>query len=161
MRVIFNISVLLSGVVTVAAIWIVQQMTPDFNVNGTYEMWSNGNPALFFVVWPMPFIAYFLFSMIFIFEAIHRKYKVYRTRFMIGYMFLFISLVSYSLYRIIDFNKMAQPYFEYEIGYLNPYSNDLFFNIWTFLAALCIPAIISFYSAPSQKANSKSNVHTY
>ena len=56
---------------------------------------------------------------------------------------------------------MAQPYFEYEIGYLNPYSNDLFFNVWTLLAALCIPAIISFYSAPSQKAKSKSNVHTY
>ena len=96
MRVIFNISVLLSGLVTVAAIWIVQQMTPDFNVNGTYEMWTNGNPALFFVVWPMPFIAYFLFSMIFIFEAIHHKYKVFRTRFMIGYTFLFMSLVSYT-----------------------------------------------------------------
>lgn len=145
MRVIFSISVLLSGLITVGAIWIVHQMTPDFNLNGTYEMWSNGNPALFFIVFPMPFIAYFLSSMIFVFEAIHNKYKVNRKRFIMGYTLLFIALVSYTLYRILDFNITAEPYFEYEIGYLNPYSNDLFFNVWTLLAALYIPATVSFY----------------
>ena len=145
MRVIFKISVLLSGVITVGAIWVAQQLTSKFNPDGINEMWSNGNPALFFIIFPMPIIAHFFFSMIFVFEAIHNKYKVNRQRFIIGYTSLFIVLVSYTLYRIIDFNKTAQPYFEYEIGYLNPYSNDLFFNVWTLLAILCISAIVSFY----------------
>lgn len=145
MRVIFIISVFLSGLVTLGAIWTVHQMTANFNPDGSNAMWSNGNPGLFFMLWPMPFVFYFLFSMLFVFEAIHNKYKANRKRFITGYTLLFIALVSYSLYRIIDFNRVAQPYFEYGIGYLNPYTNDLFFNVWTLLAALCIPAIVSFY----------------
>ena len=81
MRVIFKISVLLSGVITVGAIWVAQQLTSKFNPDGINEMWSNGNPALFFIIFPMPIIAYFFFSMIFVFEAIHKKYKVNRQRF--------------------------------------------------------------------------------
>lgn len=151
MRVIFKISVLLSGVITVGAIWIANQLTANFNPDGINEMWSNGNPTLFFILLPMPIIAYFLFSMIFVFEAIHNKYKVNRQRFITGYTSLFTVLVSYTIYRIINFNKTAQPYFEYKIGYLNPYSNDLFFNVWTLLAALCISAIVSFYSVGRDK----------
>lgn len=146
MRVIFKISVLLSGVITLGAIWVAQHFTSKFNLDGMNEMWSNGNPALFFIIFPMPIIAYFLFSMIFVFEAIHKKYKVNRQRFIIGYTSLFIILISYTCYRIINFKKTAQPHFEYEIGYLNPYSNDLFFNVWTLLATLCISALVSFYS---------------
>lgn len=145
MRFIFKISVVLSGLMTVGAIWTVHRYTSTFNPDGSNPMWSNGNPALFFIVFPMPFIAYFLFSMIFVFEAVHKKYKVNRNRYLMGYTLLFIVLVSFTLYRIVKFHLTAQPYFEYEIGYLNPYSNDLFINVWTFAAALCIPAIVSFY----------------
>lgn len=145
MRVIFNVSVLLSGLITIWAIWTVQQYTANFNPGGSNPIWSNGNPALFFMIFPMPIIAFFLISMIFVFEAIHSKYNVNRKRFIIGYISISIILISYTFYRIIDFNKTAQPYFEYEIGYLNPYSNNLFFNVWTLLVALCISAILSFY----------------
>lgn len=145
MRIIFKMSILLSGLITIGAIFTVHQMTANFSPDGTNPMWSNGNPALFFIFLPMPIIAYFLFSMIFVFEAIHNKYKVNRKHFIISYTLLFVALVSYTLYRIVDFNRTAQPYFEYEIGYLNPYSNDLFFNFWTLLATLCISAILSFY----------------
>lgn len=145
MRLTLKISVLLSGVITLGSIWVAQHFTAKFKHDGINKMWSNGNPALFFIIFPMPIIAYFLFSMIFVFEAIHNKYKVNRQRFIIGYTSLFIILISYTFYQIIDFNKTAQPHFEYEIGYLNPYSNDLFFNVWTFLATLCISALVSFY----------------
>lgn len=94
-------------------------MTANLNPDGSNPIWSNGNPGLFFMLLPMPFIFYYLFSMIFVFEAIHNKNKVNNRRFITGYGLLFIALVSYTLYRIIDFNIMAQPYFEYEIGYLN------------------------------------------
>ena len=144
MRLIFNGSVLLSGLITILAIQTVHRYTSNFNPNGSNPMWSNGNPALFFIIFLMPRIAYFLFAMIFLFESIHSKYKVNRKHFIMGYTILFIILVSYTIYRVIDFNLTAQPYFEYEIGYLNPYSNDLFFNAWTLLAALCISAIVSF-----------------
>ncbi|MBD8036209.1 hypothetical protein H9635_05595 [Solibacillus sp. A46] len=152
MRVFFIISVFLSGLVTFGAIWIVHQMTANFNPDGSNPLWSNGNPGLFFMLWPMPFIFYFLFSMIFVFEKIHNTYKVNRRRFITGYTILFLALISFTLYRIIDFNRVAQPYFEYEIGYLNPYTNDLFFNVWTLLAALCIPAIVSFYLEGRKKS---------
>ncbi|MCM3388316.1 hypothetical protein M3649_09235 [Ureibacillus chungkukjangi] len=145
MRLIFNGSVLFSGIITILAIQTVQLYTFNFNPDGSNAMWSNGNPALFFIVFPMPIIAYFLFAMIFVFESIHSKYKVSRKHFIMGYTFLFIILVSYTAYRVIDFNLTAQPYFEDEIGYLNPYSNHLFFNVWTLIAALCISAIVSFY----------------
>ncbi|QCR33456.1 hypothetical protein [Lysinibacillus sp. SGAir0095] len=158
MRLIFNVSVLLSGLLTIWAIWTVQRYTNNFNPDGDNLMWSNGNPGLFFIVFPMPILAYFLFSMIFVFEAIHHKLKVSRKHSIIGYTLLFIILVSYSSYRIIDFNITAQPYFEYEIGYLNPYSNDLFFNVWTLLAALCISAILSLYLEGREKTKSNRNV---
>ena len=74
MRVVFKISVFLSGVLTIGTIWIVHQMTANFNPNGSNPMWSNGNPALFLMICLMPFISYFLFSMIFVFEAIHNKF---------------------------------------------------------------------------------------
>lgn len=151
MRLLFTISVVLSGIITVGAIWVTQHFTSTFDATGTNEMWSNGNPALFFIVFAMPIILYFLFAMVVVFEKLHTKYHVNRQRFIAGYTTLFLVLLGYTCYKIITFNKMAQPYFEEKIGYLNPYTNDLFFNIWTLLATLCLVALLSFYTSRPTK----------
>ena len=151
MRLLFTISVVLSGLITVAVIGVTQYFTPTFDAAGTNEMGGNGNAALFFIVFAMPIILYFLFAMVVVFEKLHTKYHVNRKRFIAGYTTLFLVLMGYTCYKIITFNKMAQPYFEEKIGYLNPYTNDLFFNIWTLLAALCLMALLSFYTSRSTK----------
>lgn len=115
-------------------------------------MWSNGNPGLFFIVWPMLFIMYFLFAMIFVFETLHRKWQLSKTRMIPTYAGLAGVIFAVSMYRIYHVQQQLESYFKVPIEAINPYSNHLIFNIWTILALLCLSAILSFYVGPKKGA---------
>lgn len=146
MRILFYISVLLSGAITVGSIVMTQKYTAIYNPNGMNDMWTNGNPALFFMMFPMPIIAYFLITMIFVFDNVHHRLAWQRKKALLVYTSLFVLVSGFCVYRIVSFKQQAQPHFPKDIGYLNPYSNDLFFNGWTLLAALLLCAIVSFFA---------------
>ena len=115
-------------------------------------MWSNGNPGLFFIVWPMLFIMYFLFAMIFVFETLHRKWQLSKTRMIPTYAGLAGVIFAVSMYRVYHVQQQLESYFKVPIEAINPYSNHLIFNIWTILALLCLSAILSFYVGPKKAA---------
>lgn len=145
MRILFYISIFVSGLITIAGFVLTNMLTAAFDPNGDNFVGGNGNPGLMFVLFPFLIILYFFFAMIFVFEKLHEYFKVKRNLFQIGYASLFIILFSFSVIRIIVFRNKINTYFEYEIGYLNPFSNSLFFNFWTFVACLCFSGFCSFF----------------
>ena len=146
MRILFYISVVLSGAITVGAVAMTQKYTAIYNPNGMNDMWTNGNPMLFFMLFPMPIIAYFFIAMIFVLDNVHHRLGWQRKKALLVYTSLFVFVSGFCVYRIVSFKQQAQPHFPEDIGYLNPYSNGLFFNGWTLLAALLLCAIISFFA---------------
>lgn len=146
MRMLFYISVLLSGAITVGMVAMTVKYTAIYNPNGMNDMWTNGNPMLFFMLFPMPIMAYFFIAMIFVLDDLHQKLGWQRKRALPIYTSLFLLVSGFCVYRIVSFKQQAQPHFPEDIGYLNPYSNGLFFNGWTLLAALLLCAIISFFA---------------
>ncbi|MEK4424792.1 hypothetical protein [Solibacillus sp. FSL K6-1523] len=142
MRILFWLGFIVSGFITIAAFAITNLLTVPFdpsNLNG------GGNVALFFIAFPFLIILYFFFKLMLVFEKIHDHFQLNVDILKTIYFTSFVLLVSFTVYRIFQFKQKIQPYFEYEIGYLNPFTNHLFFNVWTFLACLCISALGSFY----------------
>lgn len=152
MRILFYSSVLLTGIITVAALSITQHFAITFHPEGNYTRWSNGNPGLFFIVWPLLFIMYFLFAMIFVFETIHRKWQLSKKRIIPIYAWIVGVIFSITGYRVYHVQQQLESYFNVPIEMINPYSNHLIFNFWTILALLCISAIVSFYVGPKKAA---------
>ncbi|MEG0385221.1 MAG: hypothetical protein RR642_10745 [Solibacillus sp.] len=145
MKIIFWVGVIVSGAITIAGFAMTNYFTapfdpPNLNAGG------NGNAALFFVAFPFLIILFFFFQMMFVFEKIHERLSFNFDKLKTIYLLTFVLLMSYSIYRIIQFRQKMQPHFDYEIGYLTPFSNHLFFNFWTFLACLCISSLGSFYT---------------
>lgn len=134
MRFLFWFSVILSGLITIAGFVLTNISTFPFHPTGEMYVGGNGNIGLMFIVFPSLIILYFFFAMLFIFEKIHEHYKVNKKYFLLGYSSILVMLISISIYRIVTFHAKIRPYFDYEIGYLNPFSNNLYFNTWTFLA---------------------------
>lgn len=150
MKILFYSSVILTGLITIVALSITQHFAVTFHPEGNYTLWSNGNPGLFFILWPMLFILYFLFAMIFVFEAWHTRWHLRKKRMIPIYVGLAVVIFSVTAYRIIHVKQQLESYFHVPIDYINPYSNHLIFNVWTILALLCVCAIISFYVGPKK-----------
>lgn len=146
MRFLFWLSVIISGLVAITGFTLTNIFTVDLHPTANNDTGGNGNAGLMFVLFPMLIILYFFFTMIFVFEKIHERLKANKKRFLIGYISLLAVIISYSVFKIITFHHEIRPYFEHEIGYLNPFSNHLYFNAWTFIACLCCSAICSFFS---------------
>ncbi|MEG0384432.1 MAG: hypothetical protein RR587_06925 [Solibacillus sp.] len=142
MKILFWIGVIVSGVITIAAFAMANFLTAPFNPANPNV---GSNAALFFIAFPFLIILYFFFKMMFVFEKIHESLRLNFDTLKTIYLLTFVFFISFTVYRIIQFKQKIQPHFEYEIGYLNPFSNNLFFNVWTFSACLCISALGSFY----------------
>lgn len=143
MRILFWLGVIVSGSITIAGFAITNFLTAPFDPTNLHV---GVNMALFFIAFPFLAILYFFFQMMFVFEKIHNKFQFSFDKLKTIYLTSFVLLISFSVYRIFQFKEKLQPHFDYEISYLNPFSNHLFFNIWTFLACLCISALGSFYT---------------
>lgn len=145
MRFLFLLSVLLSGIVSVAGFTFTNMATSSFDPAGDNFVGGNGNPGLLFVMFPLLIILYFFFAMMFVFEKIHTRFLVKQTYFKVGYSVGIVLILAVSTYRIVSFRNELNSYFDFELAYLNPFSNHLFFNFWTFIACLCVSGYCSFY----------------
>ncbi|MGE7926768.1 hypothetical protein [Lysinibacillus xylanilyticus] len=145
MRFLFWLSVVVSGIVSVVCFAFTNMTTTSFDPTGVNFVGGNGNPGLMFVMFPMLIILYFFFAMMFVFEKLHGRFLVKRKLFQACYAGMFMLISGITIYRIVSFRNEINPYFEYEISYLNPFSNHLFFNFWTFIACLCVSGFCSFY----------------
>lgn len=145
MRILFWLSVIISGVVTVSGFVLTNLSTASIDPGGNNYTRGNGNIGLMFIVFPSLIVMYFFFAMMFVLEMVHERISITRRTLQIGYVSVFLFIVGISLYRIISFRNEAQQYVDYELGYLSPFSNHLFFNVWTFIACLCAAGFFSFY----------------
>lgn len=145
MRFLFLLSVLFSGVVSIVGFTFTNMTTPAFDPAGDNFVGGNGNPGLLFVMFPLVIILYFFFAMMFVFEKLHSCFLAKVGRFKVCYFVGSMLIFGISAIRIVLFRNKINPFFDYEIGYLNPFSNHLFFNFWTFVAILCVSAYCSFY----------------
>lgn len=145
MRILFWLSVIISGVVTVSGFVLTNLSTASIDPGGNNYTGGNGNIGLMFIVFPSLIVMYFFFAMMFVLEMVHERISITRRKLQIGYLGVFLLIVGISLYRIISFRNEAQQYVDYELGYLSPFSNNLFFNVWTFIACLCAAGFFSFY----------------
>ena len=145
MRFLFWLGVVISGIISIAGFALTNMYTASFDPVGDNFVGGNGNPGLMFVIFPMLIILYYFFAMMFVFEKLHERFSVKRKIFQAYYSGVFVLILGITIYRIVSFRNEINPYFEYEISYLNPFSNYLFFNVWTFIAYLCISGFCSFY----------------
>lgn len=145
MRFLFWLSVVFSGIVSVGGFMLTNVTTVSFDPTGDIFVGGNGNFGLMFVMLPNLIILYFFFIMMFVFEKLHERFLVKRKLFQACYAGVFVLILGMTISRIISFRNEINPYFEYEISYLNPFSNHLFFNFWTFIACLCVSGFCSFY----------------
>lgn len=145
MRILFWVSVILSGIVTIAGFVLTNLTTVSIVPGGDNYTGGNGNPGLMFVLFPSLIIMYFFFAMMFVMEKLHERLAMKRRTLQISYAGAFLFIAGTSVYRIMAFRNEAQQFVEYKLGYLNPFSNNLFFNIWTFIGCLCAAGFFSFY----------------
>jgi len=149
MRFLFWLSVVFSGIISIVGFALTNMATTAFDPTGDNFVGGNGNPALMFVMFPMLIILYFFFAMMFVFEKLHERFPMKRKLFKACNSGIFVLIFGMSIYRIVAFRNEINPYFEYEISYLNPFSNYLFFNFWTFIAFLCVSGFCSYYLGSS------------
>lgn len=145
MRFLFWVTVIFSGIVSVGGFILTNLMTTSFDPTGDNFVGGNGNIGLIFIEFPLLIILYFFFIMMFVFEKLHERFMVKRKLFQACYAGVFVLILGMTVFRIVSFRNEINPYFEYEISYLNPFSNHLFFNFWTFIACLSISGFCSFY----------------
>lgn len=151
MKFLFWFSIIISGIISISGFAFAYFTTSQITPTGDNNVGGNGNVGLIFILFSLLIIIYFFLSMIFVFEKIHNRFTVKKIPLQFIYFMLFIAIISLSAYRIILFHDEMNPYFDYELSYLNPFSNDLFFNFWTFSACICLSGIFSFYSKKGSK----------
>ena len=66
MRILFYISIFISGLITAFMFFFAHRLTVSFDPANDLLGGGNGNPSLFFVIAPGPVIFYFFFSLIFV-----------------------------------------------------------------------------------------------
>ncbi|MFF6014513.1 hypothetical protein [Lysinibacillus fusiformis] len=60
------------------------------------------------------------------YKKLHKRFLMKRKLFQTCYSGVFVLILVMTIYRIASFRNEINPYFEYEISYLNPFSNHLF-----------------------------------
>lgn len=136
---------IVTGGITIVAFWLANSWTATFDPADLYKHGGNGNPALVITLGMLIYMTFY-FCMIFVFEAVHERVNWSRKVLIVVYPLLFFAIVTFTYWRMISFYYDIQPYYEYDIGLLNPYSNNLLFNVWTFIAGLIISAFLSLFT---------------
>ncbi|MBB4826412.1 magnesium-transporting ATPase (P-type) [Sporosarcina luteola] len=146
MKVSFYLSSIISGLITIGVFKLVNHLTAVFDPSRDLYGGGNGNPALFFLMVGGLFMSYFAFTVVLMFYSYHanknRKEKL-------------LLLSIYSVIAIFIFSKMSakaiklknyinenHPY--KEVGLFNQFSNNIYFNVWTFIGSIAVLAIVSF-----------------
>lgn len=140
-----KVGTILTGVITLLAFWLANTWTATFDPSAIYEHGGNGNPALIITLGIWIYMLFY-FCMIFVFEAVHERVNWSRKVLMVIYPLLFFAIVAITYFRMISLYQEISPYYDYDIGLLNPYSNNLLFNMWTFIAGLLATAFISLFT---------------
>lgn len=146
MKVLFYISIFISGIITAFAFYFAHLATVTFDPASNSLGGGNGNPALFFVVATFPVIFYFYFSLIFVFEKFHKGLSLKKEKwFKYSYLLFFIMIEGITFYRATIYRNYINTHHPYmKVGLLNQFSNHIFFNIWTFAALMSFIGFISF-----------------
>ena len=148
MRILFTISIFISGLITAFAFFFAHRLTVPFDPTNDLLGGGNGNAALFFVMAPGPVIFYFYFSLIFVFEKLHKILSLTKQKwFKYSYLIVFIIIGVITFYRATIYRNYINTNHPYmEVGLLSQFSNNIFFNIWTFVALLSFIGFISFWT---------------
>ena len=148
MRILFTISIFISGLITAFGFFFAHRLTVPFDPANDLLGGGNGNAALFFVMAPGPVIFYFYFSLIFVFEKLHKILSLTKQKwFKYSYLIVFIIIGVITFYRATIYRNYINTNHPYmEVGLLSQFSNNIFFNIWTFVALLSFIGFISFWT---------------
>ncbi|PIC64114.1 hypothetical protein CSV79_08655 [Sporosarcina sp. P13] len=147
MRIVFYISIFISGLITAFAFFYAHRLTVTFDPTNDLLGGGNGNPALFFVIAPGPVILYFFFSMIFVFEKLHKSLTLTKQKwFTYSYFLIFMIIGAITFYKATIYRNYINSNHPYmEVGLLSQFSNHIFFNVWTFIALLSFMGFISYW----------------
>ena len=148
MRILFYISIFISGLITAFMFFFAHRLTVSFDPANDLLGGGNGNPSLFFVIAPGPVILYFFFSLIFVFKKLHKSLSLTKQKWSkYSYLLVFIIIGVITFYRATIYRNYINTNHPYmEVGLLSQFSNHIFFNIWTFIALLSFIGFISFWT---------------
>ena len=146
LKILYYITSIISGVVTVTAFWVANKMTATFDPSRELYGGGNGNPGIFVFAFCIVFILYFALTVVLMFESFHLK-KTKKTKGMLLAVYFFIASIistrmlwqANQLQRYINENH---PFMQ--VSLFSPFSNQIFFNVWTFIGAIAILAMLSF-----------------
>jgi hypothetical protein len=146
LKIFFYISVCISGLVTAAAFWTANRYTTVFDPERELFGGGNGNPGPFMFVIFLPVIIYFLFSLIILFESLfarlsRRSGSVFAVVFVIAAGVIFTTML-WQAKDMKDYINDNHPYMQ--VGLFNQFSNELFFNGWTFAGMVCVIGVLGF-----------------
>ncbi|ANU28186.1 hypothetical protein [Planococcus versutus] len=137
----------LSFMVTIAVFYVMNDLTAPL-LNTDYRG-GNGNPALFFPVVLMPFIFYFLYGTIELSMRIANKWLGHKKTIIVISLSLIYAICTalwtiraagkFRTYIVDTKDEYSNPA---EFALLNVFSNDIFFNPFTFLGVVAICFVV-------------------
>ena len=145
MRFIIYLTSIISGGITIWAFAIINSLTASFDPSRGLYGGGNGNPALFFLFASGIFILYFFVSLLFMLNTFHARQsnKVKLILFTI-YSVLSVFTFTRMIWSAINLKIYINDHHPYmEVGLINQFSNNLFFNTWTFIGLVALTAAIS------------------
>jgi hypothetical protein len=146
LRILFFLSVLVSGLVTAAAFWTANQVTALFDPQRELFGGGNGNPGPFMFVVFLPIIIYFLFSLIILFDSLYASLSRRLSSILTIVMFIAAGVIfTRMLLEAVkwrDFINEHHPYME--AGLFSQFSNDIFFNGGTFSGLIFVMGVLGF-----------------
>ncbi|MCK6207138.1 hypothetical protein KZX50_17000 [Bacillus infantis] len=149
LRIFFYISVCVSGLVTAAAFWTANQYIVVFDPQWELYGGGNGNPGPFMFVVFLPSIIYFLFSLIILFDSLYaslsRRLSSILTIVMLIAAGCIFTRMLLEAGKWRDYINEHHPYMK--VGLFSQFSNDLYFNGWTFSGLVFVMGVLGFLYA--------------
>jgi hypothetical protein len=148
-RILFFLSVLISGLVTAAAFWTANRVTALFDPQRELYGGGNGNPGPFMFVVFLPIIIYFLFSLIVLFDSLYaRLSRRWSSILSIVMLIAAGSIFTRMLLEAGEWRDYINEHHPYmEVGLFSQFSNDIFFNGWTFSGLVFVMGVLGFLYA--------------
>ncbi|MDI7743555.1 hypothetical protein QMK38_16250 [Lysinibacillus fusiformis] len=146
MRFIFYITSLISGIITIWTFSFINSLTASFDPSGGQYGGGNGNPALFFMYTGGIFILYFFVSLLFMLNSFHAR-QTNKIKLILFTIYSVLSVFTFTrmIWSAINLKIYINDHHPYmEVGLINQFSNNLFFNTWTFIGLVALTAALSF-----------------
>ncbi|MFJ8235541.1 hypothetical protein ACIQ34_07310 [Ureibacillus sp. NPDC094379] len=146
MKILFYLSSIISGLITIGAFTLLNSLTATFNPTRDLYGGGNGNTALFFLIVSGLFMCYFAFTVILMFKAYHEKKSKKLKLILFGTYFVLTSVIFtrmlWDANHLMSYINENHPYMV--VGLFSQFSNNIFFNFWTFIGSIAALAILSF-----------------